>query len=172
MVLQRFLLILACIIVTIIFALQGFAPQYSMPTADELKSGEVRTGGEPEKALSEIYFDVSIMGVEEVTPQKLESEFGIDPFIYTYCGGRYTNGRFGIADVIILYPRSGYEDEAREALQTIKLSRINLFKNYDIYNSHELAENGTISQRGGYYILTMIDNEEEVWNILEEYIPR
>ncbi len=169
---QRLMLIIASIIVTIIFALQGFAPKYTMPTADELKAGEVRTVGDPETALSEIYFDVSILGVEEVTPQKLEEEFGIDPFIYTYCGGRYTNGRYGIADVILLYPRSGYEDEVREALQTIKLSRINLFKNYDIYNSHDLAENGTIARRGGYYILTMIDNEEAVWDILEEYIPR
>ncbi len=164
---------MACIIVAIIFALQGFAPQYSLPTADDLQAGgqEISTDA-PEQALAEIYFDVSIMGVEEATPQRLETDFGIDPSIYYSCVGRYTDGRFGIADVIMLSPRPGYEDEVREALQTIKLSRMSLFRNYDIYNSYELAENGAIFQRGDYYILTMIDNEEAVREIIESYIPR
>ncbi len=170
---QKFLLIMACIIVTIIFALQGFAPRYSLPTADELESGgEEASADAPQQALAEIYFDVDIMGVEEATPQRLENDFGIDPSIYDSCAGRYTDGRFGIADVIMLSPRPGKEEEVREALQTIKLSRMSLFRNYDIYNSYELAENGSIFQRGDYYILTMIENEEAVREIIEAYIPR
>ena len=170
---QRFVLALACIIVFIIFALQKFAPQYTLPSADDLlgNSTEISTKA-PEQALAEIYFDVSIMGVEEATPQRLEDDFGIDPSIYYSCVGRYTDGRFGIADVIMLSPRPGCEDQVREALQTIKLARMNLFRNYDIYNAYQLAEDGTIFQRGDYYILTMIENDTAVRKIIETYIPR
>lgn len=171
--LQRFLLILACVIVFIIFALQKFTPQYTLPSADDLLGNNTEVSTQiPEQALAEIYFNVSIMGVIEATPERLESDFGIDSSIYSSCVGRYTDGRFGIADVIMLSPRPGFEDEVREALQTIKLSRINLFRNYDIYNSYQLAEEGLIFQRGDYYILTMIENAATVREIIETYIPR
>ena len=170
---QKFLLIVACIIVTIVFALQGFSPRYSLPSADDLQAdGQEVSTDAPEQALAEIYFNVDIMGVQEATPERLESDFAIDPSIYYSCVGRYTDGRFGIADVIMLSPRPGHEDDVREALQTIKLSRMSLFRNYDIYNSYQLAEDGAIFQRGDYYILTMIENAESVREIIETYIPR
>ena len=168
---QRFILILAIIIVTIIFALQGFDATYHLPEiiGEEQSVSEDPQG--PEQAITDIYFNVSIMGVQDATPERLESDFGIDPEIYTSLYGKYTDGRFGIADVIIMRPRSGQEDEVREALQTIKLSRMSLFQNYDIYNAYSIAENGTIYQRGGYTILLMIDNEEQVREIIDSYIP-
>ena len=155
--LQRLLLIFSCIILVILFALQGFQPQYRLPTSEQLE---------------EDYFDVEIMGVQEATSEKLESEFGLDPSIWLSVHGRYTNGRFGIADVFMIRPRVGYEDEVREALETIKLSRMNLFRNFDVYNSLSIAENGSIYRRGDYYILLMIEDEERAREIISQYIPR
>lgn len=170
---QRLLLIFSCIILVILFALQGFQPQYQLPavqqTEDDIQDIE---GDGPEEALAEIYFNVDILGVQEATSQKLADEFGLDPSHWLSVHGRYTNGRFGIADVFFIRPRPGHEDDVRECLETIKASRINLFRNFDVFDSYSLAENGSIFQRGDYYILLMIDNEEEVRNIIRTYIPR
>lgn len=170
---QRFILLFACIIVFVMFALQGFAPKYIMPDITETTQQEDKeTSAAPEKAIEDIYFNVSIMGVENATTERLESEFGVDPEIYTGLWGKYSDGRFGAADVIIMEPRAGFEEDAREALQSIKLARMSLFKNYDIYNAYSLAENGSIIDRGDYMILLMIDNAEEVLGIIEQHIPR
>lgn len=170
---QKLLLIFSCIILVILFALQGFQPQYQLPavqqTEDDIQDIE---GDGPEEALAEIYFNVDILGVQEATSQKLADEFGLDPSHWLSVHGRYTNGRFGIADVFFIRPRPGHEDEVRECLETIKASRINLFRNFDVFDSYSLAENGSIFQRGDYYILLMIDNEEEVRDIIRTYIPR
>lgn len=170
---QRLLFIFSCIILVILFALQGFQPQYQLPTLEQ-EDDEVQfpEGSGPEEALNEIYFDVDILGVQEVTSQILVDEFGLNSSHWVSVYGRYTNGRFGIADVFIIRPRPGHEDDVRECLETIKLVRMNLFRNFDIYNSYSLAENGSIYRRGDYYILLMIDNEEEVRSILRTYIPR
>ncbi len=170
---QRLLLVFSCIILVILFALQGFQPQYQLPTTEQLEeSTEFPEGSGPEEALTEIYFDVDILGVEEVTSQVLEDKFGLDPAHWLSVYGRYTNGRFGIADVFLIRPRPGHEDEVRECLETIKLSRMNLFRNFDVYNAYSLAENGSIYQRGDYYILLMIEDEERVRGILRNYLPR
>ena len=170
---QRLLLIFSCIILVILFALQGFQPQYQLPTSDELvEDTQYAESDGPEKALADIYFNVDILGVQEATSEKLVSEFGLDSSDWLSVHGRYTDGRFGIADVFIIRPRTGHEDNVREALETIKLSRMNLFKNFDVYDSYSLAENGSIYQRGDYYILLMIENEEDVRQIIRTYIPR
>ena len=85
--------------------------------------------------------------------------------------GRYTDGRFGIADVILVVPKAGQETAARDLLVTIRSSRASLFSNYDIYGSSELAQNGVIYTLGDYHVLLMIDNTEEVRELLEQYIP-
>lgn len=170
---QRLLLIFSCIILVILFALQGFRPQYELPSIPQIEEGtEYPEESGPEEALTEIYFNVDILGVEEVTSQVLVDQFGLDPSHWLSVHGRYTNGRFGIADVFLIRPRPGHEDEVRECLETIKLSRMNLFRNFDVFNAYSLAENGSIYQRGDYYILLMIDNEDEVREILRTYLPR
>lgn len=170
---QRLLLIFSCIILLILFALQGFQPQYQIPTAQQTEEDiqEIEGTG-PEDALAEIYFNVDILGVQEATSRKLADDFGLDPLHWLSVHGRYTNGRFGIADVFFIRPRAGHEDDVRECLETIKASRINLFRDFDVYDSYSIAVNGSIYQWGDYYILLMIDNEEEVREIIRTYIPR
>ena len=76
---QRLLLIFSCIILVILFALQGFQPQYQLPTVEQMEEDPgFPEGSGPEEALTEIYFDVDILGVEEVTSQVLVDRFGLD----------------------------------------------------------------------------------------------
>lgn len=129
------------------------------------------TEADPQAALEEVYYDVQIMGVQEATPALLEEKFHLDRSLYTSVDARFADGRFGVADVYIFRPVPGKEDELKEALEQIKLSRIIEFKNYDIYNSTQLTEDGRIFTRGEYMILTMIEDADKVREIIEKYIP-
>lgn len=170
---QRFIMLFACIIVAIMFALQGFQAKYILPSATSGQQQAVTvTGAAPEKAIEDIYFNVSVMGVEDATATRLETDFNIDSNHYVGLWGKYSDGRFGAADVIIMQPRPGMEQAVKEDLQTIKLARMSLFKNYDIYNAYTLAENGTIIERGDYIILLMIDSKETITEIINTNIPR
>lgn len=169
---QRFILMLSCVIVFVLFMLQGFQPTYSLPATTQTPQEEVQQISlAPQKAIDDIYFNISTIGVEDATPERLYSDFGIEDYIYTELYGKYTDGRFGAADIIIMKPRHGMEQDVMEALQNIKISRMNLFKNYDIYNSYELVSNAVIVERGEYYILLMLEDAEGALEILEKHIP-
>lgn len=170
---QRVFLLTAILIVAIVFALQGLAPTFQLPDAADLAvDAPTEGGGDLAAALVDIYFEVDMLGLQDATAQGLEKDFDIPPHIYSRVFGKYTDGRFGIADVIILQPRPGREDECREALQSIKLQRMEFFKKFDVYNAHALAQEGEIFYRGSYYILLMIDDMSRVQQVLEQYIPR
>ena len=109
--------------------------------------------------------------MQDATADALEADFGVDTSCLSAVYGRSTDGRFGIADVILVVPKAGQETAARDLLVTIRSSRASLFSNYDIYGSSELAQNGVIYTLGDYHVLLMIDNTEEVRELLEQYIP-
>ena len=104
-------------------------------------------------------------------PERLQSDFGVETSCLSAAYGRYTDGRFGIADVIMVVPKPGQETAARDLLLTIRNSRTALFTNYDIYGASELAENGVIYTLGDYYVLLMIKDADHVRELLEQYIP-
>ena len=169
---RRFLLLTAALVLLTLFAFQGFRPQYELPAAFETAEAVNIEGSAPEQALNDIYYNVDILGIKELKLSDLSSEFDVDPDMFFAAYGRYSDGRFGIADVFILRPKTGYESEAREALETIKLNRMALFQNFDIYNAYEIAPHGVIFQRGNYYILLMIDDAESAQEIIERYIAK
>lgn len=126
---------------------------------------------DPEEALDEIYADVDVRGVEEVSPQVLFEKFGIAEELYTDYYVRCSSGRYGLADVFIIEPAYGREEELREALEQLKTNRIVEFRNYDIYNALEYAENGQIFQAGPYYVLVMLENADQAREIIERCVP-
>ena len=123
-----------------------------------------------ETALEEIYQSVEIRGMQEGTGELLEEKFQIAPSLYTENHSRVADGSYGVADVLILRPAEGKADELRSALELAKVSRITEFTNYDIYNSLELAQNGSVYEVGDYLVLTMIDNADQVRSIIEQHI--
>ena len=170
---QRFIILITSIIVLAMLLLQGFSPVYPFPQAvEQVTQDESVISDAPEQILSDIYFNNSTIGVSEATPERLELDFGIDNSSYSALWGRYSDGRFGAADVIIMKAKPGKEEDVVEALQTIKVSRINLFQNYDIYNSYDIASNGVILERQDYYILLMLENQADAVAIVESYLPR
>ncbi len=132
---------------------------------------KMATEADPQAALEEIYYDVQIMGVQEATSDILDERFRIASELYTSADVRVADGRYGVADVFILKPAAGKEDELKEALEQVKLARIMEFKNYDIYNSLQLAEDGQIFTRGDYLVLIMIENPDQVREVIERHIP-
>ena len=154
----------------VLFILQGFQQTHPLPEPDNNRQSTA-TGEGIADALDAIYFDVSIMGVQDATAERLASDFGVDTSCLSAVYGRYTDGRFGIADVILVVPKPGQEASARDLLVTIRTSRAGLFANYDIYGASELAENGVIYTLGDYYVLLMINDTDHVRELLEQYIP-
>lgn len=125
---------------------------------------------DPAAALEAIYQDCQVDGILEGDAKILEEKFLITPDLYTEKYVRYADGRFGIADVFILKPAADKAEALREALENAQMSRISEFANYDIYNAHQLAQDGEIFEVGDYLVLTMIENADQVRALLEQDI--
>ena len=167
---RKLIIVVASLLVVVLFILQGFQQTHPLPEPDNNRQSTA-TGEGIADALDAIYFDVSIMGVQDATAERLASDFGVDTSCLSAVYGRYTDGRFGIADVILVVPKPGQEAAARDLLVTIRTSRAGLFANYDIYGASELAEIGVIYTLGDYYVLLMINDTDHVRELLEQYIP-
>ena len=165
---RKLIIVVASQLVVVLFILQGFQQTHPLPEPENTRL--TATGEGIEDALDAIYFDVPIMGVQNATAERLAADFGVDTSCLSAVYGRYTDGRFGIADVIIVVPKPGEEGAARDLLVTVRTSRAAHFANYDIYGAGELAENGVIYTLDDYTVLLMINNTEHVRELLEQYI--
>lgn len=168
---RKLILVVAALLALVLFIFQGFRQSYPIPEAVTGDEVFVSSGEDIGDALDAIYFDISVMGIKEATAESIAKDFGVDASLFTEVYGRYTDGRFGIADIIIVHPVQGKEVEARNALITIRTSRTSLFDNYNIYGAGDLALNGSIYLRGDYLILLMIENSEEIRDQLAQCIP-
>ena len=165
---RKLIIVVASLLVVVLFILQGCQHTHPLPEPENTRL--TATGEGIEDALDAIYFDVPIMGVQNATAERLAADFGVDTSCLSAVYGRYTDGRFGIADVIIVVPKPGEEGAARDLLVTVRTSRAAHFANYDIYGAGELAENGVIYTLDDYTVLLMINNTEHVRELLEQYI--
>lgn len=149
---------------------------------------------EPEMALDKIYESVEIEDVKELNLRVLTEEFGFDFTQYALedCAGRYTSGRFGLANVFILKPSKKLPSTAkaasssgtssalpqtpmnlvRDQLQTAKANLTIQTASYDIYDSHDIAQNAQIFEQGGYVIMLMLEDNEAARQIIDLYIPK
>lgn len=168
---RKLILAVAVLLTAVLFIFQGFRQSYPIPEAVTGTEIFVSSGEDINDALDAIYFNISIMGVREATVDGIAEDFSVDPTLFAEVYGRYTDGRFGIADIIIVRPAAGEEAAARDALITIRTSRTSLFHNYDIYGASELASGGTIYSRGDYLILLMIENSDAIREQLDQSIP-
>ena len=168
---RKLIIVVASLLVVVLLILQGFQQTYPLPEPENNRTSTA-TGEGIEDAMDAIYFDVTILGVKKATLEGLQSDFGVETSCLSAAYGRYTDGRFGIADVIMVVPKPGQETAARDLLLTIRNSRTALFTNYDIYGASELAENGVIYTLGDYYVLLMIKDADHVRELLEQYLPQ
>lgn len=133
----------------------------------------VVTEADPKTALEKIYELVEVEDIQEADARDLAKQFSIDTTLIDDYAVRYASGKFGIANIFILKPKSE-EDAAklRDQLEQIKLSIVRECEHYDIYNAYQIAQDAPIFEQGGYLILMMLENSEAARNIIDQYIPK
>lgn len=131
------------------------------------------TQADPQTALEKIYENVDIEDVAEADARDLGRVFSIDTQLVDDFAVRYASGKFGIANVFILKPKSE-EDAAklRDQLEQVKLTITRECEHYDIYNSYQIAQDAQIYEQGGYLIMLMLADTEAARNVIDLYIPK
>ena len=161
---------MASLLVVVLFILQGFQQTHPLPEPDNNRQSTA-TGEGDRGCPDAIYFDVSIMGVQDATAERLASDFGVDTSCLSAVYGRYTDGRFGIADVILVVPKPGQEASARDPLVTIRTSRAGPLPIMISTAPANWPKTGSSTPLGDYYVLLMINDTDHVRELLEQYIP-
>lgn len=140
--------------------------------ADGITINPVVKEADPETALERIYEGNTVEGVSEASSSILSDRFFIPSNLLEDFHVRYSSGRFGVADVFILKPAPDSSAKVRDLLEQVKLSRIQEFESYDIYNAHQIAQNAQVFEQGGYTVLLMLEDNEKARNIIDRYIPK
>ena len=86
---RKLIIVVASLLVVVLFILQGFQQTHPLPEPDN-NHQSTATGEGIADALDAIYFDVSIMGVQDATAERLASDFGVDTSCLSAVYGRYT----------------------------------------------------------------------------------
>ena len=127
----------------------------------------------------EIYesLDISELTLESVikTEDKtfIEEQFYLDLKNVVSYDIRYANGKYGAADVALIRVKEGKAGEVIDSLERRKDDRISEFRNYDVYDSYDIAFKAEIYQEGELVIMLMLSEEDKVKakEIINYYIP-
>ncbi|MBR5310293.1 MAG: DUF4358 domain-containing protein [Oscillospiraceae bacterium] len=86
---------------------------------------------------------------------------------------RSADGKYGVADVIIIRPKEGFANEVMDALEMRKDDRINEFLNYDVYDSYAIALEAEIYQAGELIVMLMLSDENKAVakELIDYYLP-
>ena len=125
---------------------------------------------DPQKALEEIYKDITIKGVENGDKKFVTETLNIDESYFKKFYIKKTDGKYGVADIYIIEPTQGNSDKIVRALTSFRDQRALQFKDYNIYNSYEITQNAKIITRGDYIIMIMVEDTETAEEILKQYI--
>lgn len=126
---------------------------------------------DPQKAIDEIYQDIDMQEVVDLDDDIMTNTLHFDLWDINEYYGKYSSGRYGVADVYIIQPFGSDYDKVRENLEAIKLDRIEETENYDILGSNKIAQNAQIYQYGNYLIFLMLEDNEAAAEIIQKYIP-
>ncbi|MEG1632267.1 MAG: DUF4358 domain-containing protein [Hydrogenoanaerobacterium sp.] len=122
-----------------------------------------------------IYKDITITGQTNAIYSDLSDIFHLDSTMVEDYAARYTNGRYGVADVVILKLKNPDDTAQKEAvisgLEQRRDDRIAEFENYDVHDAFNIAKNAEVFTRGSYVILLMLADAEDAHTIILENIP-
>lgn len=132
---------------------------------------ETVTVADPQAAVDEIYETLPEARTEPLTDYHIGKHFeeAADKIDEYY--GCISNPNGGLADVIILGPAEGAQDEVRDALHQYQERRIREFENYDILGSFDIAKNAVVIDQGSYVILLMLPDNDAAQDILDRHLP-
>lgn len=87
---------------------------------------------------------------------------------------RSAEGKYGVADVVLLHVKSDTAEKAIESLELRKDDRIYEFSNYDVLDSYSIAMEADIYQADELVVMLMLPDESKTraMEIIESFIPR
>lgn len=75
---------------------------------------------------------------------------------------RYAEGNYGAADVAVIRVAEGKAGEVMDSLERRKDDRISEFRNYDVYDSYDIAMSAEIYQEGELVVMLMLSEDDKV----------
>jgi len=133
---------------------------------------ESRPPADPQGAADAIYETLTGRSVEKLDSQGLQNVLNISVLDTKSYLVYYSNPLNGLCDLAIIEPEDDKRDDIRKALFAYKESRMEEFRNYDILDSFEIAENAEIYEQDEYLILLMLPNNDAAQEIIDEKIPQ
>ena len=127
----------------------------------------------------EIYKKIEISAltsksVSKITDETvLEEQFYLDLVNVISYDIRSAAGNYGAADVAIIRVKEGKAGEVIDSLENRKDDRISEFRNYDVYDSYDIAMEAEIYDEGELVIMLMLSEEDKAKakEIIDYYIP-
>lgn len=145
----------------------------TITTASAVILDPLVTEADPKTAMEKIYESVHVEDIAEADARELSRRFSIDTSLIDDFAVRYASGKYGIANVFILKPKADEDmSKLRDQLEQIKLSIVRECEHYDIYNSHQIAQDAPIFEQGGYLIMLMLADNDAARNVIDLYIPK
>ena len=129
--------------------------------------------------VDEIYNSLEISELTQKSVKKaedktfLEEQFYLDLKNVVSYDIRYAEGNYGACDVAMLRVKNGKTSEVIASLENRKDDRINEFRNYDVYDSYNIAMEAEIYDAGELVIMLMLSEEdkEKAKEIIDYYLP-
>ena len=129
--------------------------------------------------VDEIYESLDISELTKESVIKAEDKTFIEEQFYLNLKNvvsydiRYAEGKYGVADVAVIRVKEGKAGEVMDSLENRKDDRISEFRNYDVYDSYDIAFKSEIYYEGELVIMLMLSEEDKAnaKEIINYYIP-
>lgn len=117
---------------------------------------------------------LTLESVSKITDKTvLEEQFYLDLENVVSYDVRSALGNYGAADVAIIRVKEGKAGEVIASLENRKDDRINEFRNYDVYDSYEIALEAEIYEAGELVVMLMLseDDKAAAKETVDYYLP-
>lgn len=117
---------------------------------------------------------LTLESVSKITDKTvLEEQFYLDLGNVISYDIRSAAGNYGAADVAIIRVKEGKAGEVIASLESRKDDRISEFRNYDVYDSYEIALEAEIYEAGELVVMLMLseDDKAAAKETVDYYLP-
>ncbi len=156
-------------------ALAACSPSEPEAPSSEAESSIVYAQTDPERlsdVIDQIYEDIDMKGLQDAGLEQINDLFHIETGLISDYAARYSSGRYGVADVVIVkVPDEQSVEPVIEALEQRRTERVSEFENYDVHDAYRIAQEAEIFSRGDYVIMLMVDDLDAARTVIYETIP-
>lgn len=148
----------------------GSVQTYSS-SQSESTSEQAPKQADPKTAIDIISDHINVKGVEFADDTVMEEKFFFDLDDIDEYYVLYSSGRYGVADIYIIKPKTDKMPSVRETLEQVKINRVNEFEEYNVYDSLRIANDAEIFEQQNYLIMLMVPDEEFARKTINQFIP-